>query len=736
MFDAIDALSTMRTLLVGCAVVAVACSSGGGGSYDYAASKGAALYQEMCQVCHGETGEGGLGPALRDSDRAVSKLESIISESMPANAPGQCTGECASELAAFIHEGLTTKALACTATPPPARRRLRLLTRREYRETVRDLFGDMAPVMACSRATDCAYRDTCTAGQCAPTACDAQTIVFDPQGVTYSSVHVAGDFNNWAATIAGGGFKLTYDAVAKLWTGTFTVGMGQHLYKLVLDEQQWIADPRAPQSMPDGFGGQNSVADVACATGGLPADPAAGFPVESHKAGFPFDTDSAAALVTSTHLDAYLAAAEKLADFAARDLNALVACNWDQERKTCSETLLGDLGRQMFRRPLTGDELARYSSLVMNGSDAKDGVATALHAMLVSPAFLYRSELGEGSSGKFRLTPYEIATALSYTFVGTTPSRVLLDAAAQGELASTAGIEKWARALLADPRARDQVGEFALQWTGANNVLVAEKRPDLYPEWEASRAALATETRAFVQSVVFDDNGTFQDLMTANYTVLDAVAAKFYGVGDTGKVMYTDGQRAGLLGHASILATTSHSDQTSPIQRGLLVRRNFLCQELPPPPPNGGGVPEIDPSATTRERFAMHTSNPGCRNCHQYIDPVGFGLEHFDPVGRWRATENGQAIDAAGDMNDVERLGTDTGAPFNSLPELAQTIAQSHAAQSCFVRQYLRFARGVRETLAERCARLSLESKFAAANGDIRELMVQSVLSSDFVERR
>jgi hypothetical protein len=703
----------MRALLVGCVVVGVACSSGGDGAYDYASSKGAALYQQMCQVCHGEAGEGGLGPALRDNDRAVSKLESIISESMPANAPGQCTGECASELAQFIHEGLTTKALACNAVPP-ARRQLRLLTRREYRETVRDLFGDMAPVMACARATDCAYRDTCTSGQCVPAACDAQTIVFDPHGTTYSSVHVAGDFNGWASTIAGGGFALTYDG--GLWTGTFTVGAGKHLYKLVLNEQQWIADPRAPASESDGFGGQNSVAQVACASGGLPSDPAAGFPVESHQAGFPFDTDAAAALVTSTHLDAYLAAAENLADFAAKDLDA--------------GALVGDFGRRLFRRPLTAEEVTRYTKL------ANDDVATALHAMLVSPAFLYRSELGEGSGGKYRLTPYEIATALSYTFLGTTPSRALLDAAAHGELDSKEGLEKWARALLADPRARDQVGEFALQWTGAQNVLVAEKRPDLFPDWEATRAALATETRAFVEDVVFDGDGKFESLMTANYTVLDAVAAKFYGMSGTGKVAYADGQRAGLLGHASVLATTAHSDQTSPVQRGLLVRRNFLCQELPPPPPNGGGVPQIDPSATTRERFSMHSSNPGCRNCHQYIDSIGFGLEHFDPVGRWRPTENGQAIDASGDINDVERLGTDTGAPFQSLPELAQTIAQSKAAQSCFVRQYLRFSRGVRETLAERCARLSLESKFAAAGNDVRELMVQSVLSPDFVERR
>ncbi|HSD88113.1 MAG TPA: DUF1588 domain-containing protein [Kofleriaceae bacterium] len=689
------------------------CSSGDG-SYDYANSKGAALYQDMCQVCHGETGEGGLGPAIRDSRSSVGQLEHVISERMPANAPGQCTGECATELANFIHDGLNSKALACSAVPP-ARRRLRLLTRREYRATVHDLFGDMAPVMACAKATDCAYRDTCTAAQCEPTACDAQTFVYDPQGRTYASVHVAGDFNSWASTIAGGGLALTYDAATKLWVGTFTVGAGHHLYKLVLDEQQWIADPRSPMTAADGFGGQNSVAEVACSTG-LVGDPAAGFPVESHKAGFPFDTDAAAALVTSTHVDAYLASAEKLADFAAANPENLVSCDWAKDRAGCGHSLVTDFGKKLFRRPLESEEVDRYNALIAGGTDATDGVATALHAMLVSPAFLYRSELGEPTdNGRYRLTPYEIATALSYTFIGTTPSTELLAAAGHGELSSTAGIEKWARMLLADSRARQQVGEYVLQWTGAQNVLTAEKRPDLYPDWEATRIALATETREFAAKVIFDGTGTFEELMTAPNP---------------------DGKRAGLLGQRSVLATSAHSDQTSPVLRGLLVRRNFLCQDLPPPPPNGGTVPAIDPNATTRDRFSMHSSSPACRGCHMYIDSIGFGLENFDPVGRWRDTENGKPIDASGDMNDVEQLGTDTGAPFTSLPQLATTIASSHAAQSCFVRQYLRFSRGVRETLAERCARLRVEDKFQAAKGDIRELMVQSVLSSDFVERR
>ena len=686
----------MMRALIATALLA-SCSSSSDGAYDYASSKGAALYQEQCQVCHGETGEGGLGPPLRDSPRSEGELAHIIAQRMPANAPGQCTGECASELASFIKDGLTTKALACPSVPPGPRR-LRLLTRREYRATVRDLFGMEA--MTCARATDCGFRDTCTQGACEATACDAQTFVFDPHGTPHASVHVAGDFNGWAATIAGGGLALTYSSATGLWTGTFAIGEGHHLYKLLLDEHDWIADPRAPASEPDGYGGQNSVMELSCASGPL-GDVAASFPVETRTAGFPFDTDSAAALVTSAHIDAYLDAAQKLA--------AAIPC----------DDCVAQYGEKLFRRPLTADEQNAYAAM-----DPK----TALAAMLMSPHFLYRSELGEPYKGHFKLTPYEVATALSYTFLGTTPDDALLDAAAHGELTDAASIEHWARMLIADPRARGQVGELVAQWSGATNVLTVDKRDPSFDA--ATRSALLAETRSFAAATVFDGDGTYASLMTSDTTVLDDVAATFYGV-QPGPAQLPD--RAGVLGDAAVLASVAHSDQTSPVQRGLLVRRNFLCEELPPPPPNGGGLPAVDPNATTRDRFAMHSSAPACSGCHMYIDKVGFGFEHFDPVGRWRDQENGKPVDGTGDMNDVERLGTDTSAPFASLPELARTIATSQAGPACFVRQYLRFSRGVRETLAERCDRLWVSDKWS---GDVRELMVQSVLAPDFLERR
>lgn len=722
----------MRALVVG-AILASACSSGG--PYDFAHSPGAVTYQDRCQVCHGEAGEGGLGPRLRDRDRDPGDLAKYIAANMPPAAPGSCTGDCARQVADFIHDGLTSSGLSCPA-PVPLARRLRLLTRREYKATVRDLFGEAAPAMACARATDCAFHDTCTPGGCEPTACDAQTFVYDPHGQAVHTVHVAGDFNGWAGTIAAGGLALARDANG-LYVGTFTLGAGHHAYKLVLDETTWITDPRAPATAPDGFGGQNGTFELACTgdTGGLPADPTTGFPAEARRAGFPFDTDADAALVTTAHVDAYLAAAEQLASFAAADPSTLLACDWAGQRATCSNQVATDLGHRLFRRPLGPDELARYTALAATGGDAKTGVATMLHAMLMSPAFLYRSELGVATEHGYTLTGDEVATALSYAIVGTTPSRDLLAAAERGELADAKGLERWARTLLADPRARDQLGEFAVQWTNAKAFLTADKRADLFPELtDAARASLVGETRAFTADVVFDGGGTFADLMTADYTVLDAPAAAFYGASGTGHVALE--HRTGLLGEAAVLGAAAHSDQTSPIVRGLLVRRSFLCEDLPPPPPNGGTLPAVDPNATTRERFQQHSASPQCNGCHRYIDDVGFGLETFDAVGRYRTTEHGKPIDASGDLNDAERLGTGTHAPYADQPTLARALATSKTAQSCFVRQYLRFSRGLRETLSERCGRLWLEDKLAGAHGDIKELVVQSFLDPDFVTRR
>jgi hypothetical protein len=323
------------------------------------------------------------------------------------------------------------------------------------------------------------------------------------------------------------------------------------------------------------------------------------------------------------------------------------------------------------------------------------------------------------------------------------PDDALFAAADADALRAPDAIEREARRMLDDPRARGPVRDFALMWLGVEALRTAPKNADLYPLFdEAVRAAMEEETARFVEHVVFESTGRYDELVTADYTFVNAALAPVYDMsapsGDAGfaRVDHTDGRRAGLLGHASLLARYAHSDQSSPIQRGVFLRRNLLCQTFAQPPADAGGVPDVDPSATTRERFAAHTANAACASCHQFIDPVGFGFEHFDAIGAWRETESGHPVDASGSLDDVNGLGTGTTAPFSSLPELGAILAASDAAETCFARQYYRFARGARETASDRCAVKSLEDAFLESGGDIRELMVRVFTSPDFSRRR
>ncbi len=630
----------------------------------------ATLYAALCAHCHGPAGEGGAGPTLRRAWDDREALVRRIDETMPLGDPGACDRDCAETLADHL------RARPWDAPPDCARftpRRLRLLTRREYARTVRDLLP----------------------------ACGERTFRLDAPGAR--TVHVAGTFNGWAPTVDAGGWAMA--ASGDTWTLTRRLDPGRHLYKFVVDERDWRTDPGNPETETDAQGNVNSVVEVACEA---PGDPTAGFPPETRPEGFPFDDHAGANAVTSVHVAEQLAAAERLAA-------AFPDCDG-----ACAEAFARDFGRRAFRRPLTEAEVARYAPL---------GARTAARAMLASPHFLYRTELGTPAGDAYRLTGHETAAALSYFLWGTTPDAALDAAADAGRLDTAAGVEAEARRMLDDPRARETLGAFALQWLGVESLPTVTRDAALS---DALRQDMLEETRRFVTHVAFDGGGT-GELFTADYTFASPALAAYYGLA-AGDPTALDARRAGLLGHGSVLATYAHSDQTSPIRRGLFVRRALLCQPLPPPPPDAGGVPDVDPGATTRERFAQHTASPFCHSCHRYIDDVGFGFERFDAVGRWRETENGLPIDGLGDMNDLEGLGTGTRAPYRSLPELGALLAESRAARRCFVTQVFRFALGRMETPDDACALDALDARLAETD-DVRALLVAVAASPAFLMR-
>lgn len=624
----------------------------------------------------------------------------------------------------------------CVVTEHPVQQ-LRLLTRSEYDATVKDLVPGLSGG-TCAGDADCTLSEqSCVADSCVVDPCELVTFVLPADDGPYGSVHVAGSFNGWPGTVSEG-WPMTWVPEQRMYYAKQVVADGDHQYKFVIDDQHWFNDPSNPATTDDGFGGFNSLLIQQC-EGAPPAgdavDFAADLPPESRPQHFWYDNHADAGLVTSVHVEQYLRAGEAITDRALLDRDALLGCS--TEDTPCATAWVRDFGARAFRRPLTQDEVDRYTALILGEAEFTDGVALGLQAMLSSPLFLYRSEVGTSASGDFRLDGYEIATALSYFLWGTMPDAALFEAAGAGTLDTPDGRASQARRLLEDPRARERIGRFAAMWLGIERVLTADKSPTLFPQDDdALRAAMLSETQRFVDAVVFEGAGTYEELMTADWTFVNADLATLYGLSDVAgwQEAALPQARAGLLGHASVLASYAHSDQTSPVRRGLFVRERLMCQSLGTPPAEAGGVPEVDPDATTRERFAQHSDDPVCAGCHRHIDSIGFGFERFDALGAWRTEDAGQPIPSDGSILGVERLGDGQEVVFNDLGGLGRVLADSDVAPGCFAEEVTRFALGREQRFGHQCEVERLGAEFAAG-GTIQDLLVSIVRSPVFVTR-
>jgi hypothetical protein len=273
--------------------------------------------------------------------------------------------------------------------------------------------------------------------------------------------------------------------------------------------------------------------------------------------------------------------------------------------------------------------------------------------------------------------------------------------------------------------------------------LTASKDQQIYPDFtDAIRGAMAEEVRRFVGDVVFDQNGRFEDLLIADHVFVNDQLAAYYGLpgpgGDFARVAVSpESGRGGLLGLGAVLASHAHSNESSPIKRGVFVRHQLLCQDLPAPPPDLDTTPPgLDPSLTTRERFAQHTADPACAGCHRYIDGVGFGFEGFDGAGARRTVEHGLPVDTSGTVVALESLADGTEHRFDDVRELAELIAFSENAQACLPLQYFRFARGYQETVFDSCAVHNLHLEFSEAGLNLQELLVAVTALPTFTVRK
>jgi hypothetical protein len=459
--------------------------------------------------------------------------------------------------------------------------------------------------------------------------------------------------------------------------------------------------------------------------------PAASFLKETKVEGF--STNHQEAVASTRRVEDWLAAAQSIV--AQAQLESALGCDFNRE----ASCILGSFATKMFRRPLNQVEVQHYGALI----DSK-GLKAALTAMLVDPVFLYRSELGVlKDDGYYHLTPYEIASVLSYMFLETTPDDQLLKLAADGSLADKNVIRAEAQRLIQMPEAKRMTAQFAVEWLDVGKIAVTSSgNADLDA---GMRLNMLNETKAMFNYITFDAKSRkFEDLLTSNFTYLPADLARYYGLnfpanaGDFAIAPY-DGRRAGLLSHGSVLVATSHPDQSSPILRGLFVRDRLLCQKLPSPPADLNIIiPKVDRTLSTRERFAQHTTEAACQNCHQYIDGLGFGFENFDATGRFRSMENGKPVDSTGritNLNDLS-LKPQQHLDFSSLPELAQILSESPMAKECFAFQFYRYSRGVAGQAEDRCASRKANQKFIDGGVTITGMMVEQTQAPGFLLKK
>jgi hypothetical protein len=470
--------------------------------------------------------------------------------------------------------------------------------------------------------------------------------------------------------------------------------------------------------------------------------PALAFALEEEALGF---NNNAANLVTSTALaERYMLAAEGIATRRIATGSPLIGCDPTAVgRDACAQQFIERFGKRAYRRPLTTDESTLLFGVFQAGvldATFEDGIRAVVQVALQSPQFLYRVELGLPAASDLavvKLSSWEMASRLSYLLWGSMPDEALFAEAEADRLSTPEQVAQQARRLLADPRARSAVGNFHEQWLDYDRIANVGKDAALFPTWSPGvGAAMREEARAFLDDAVFGPSASLGKLLTAPSTFLNGQLAAFYGVagpgGDAFQPVTLDAtQRAGVLTLGALLTINAHSNQTSPVHRGKLVRERLLCQTIPPPPANVMiKAPEPDPSATTRERFAQHSSNPACSGCHTLMDPIGFGFENYDALGRYRATENQRAVDAAGELT-----GTDVDGHFDGVVELAGRLARSKTVSDCYATQWFRFGYGRGETEADACSIAKLQASLQTSAGSIPELLVALTQTDAFLYR-
>jgi hypothetical protein len=394
--------------------------------------------------------------------------------------------------------------------------------------------------------------------------------------------------------------------------------------------------------------------------------------------------------------DAALALAEQL--MAERNkLPLLSGCTPSAATDPCIKRVVSNVGLRLWRRPLLPAEVDRYAQIVsVAGTGAAElqlGMKFMLATMIQSPHFLYVAFVGEKDpdSGLQRFTNYEMASRLAYFLWNSTPDEALLQAAADGQLVTTSGISAQVDRMLKGPRARGLPARFFAESWKVSRLSLQSKDAQAFPAWSQTRLdAYQEEFRRVLEDIVFDRDADIRDVFTGKQTFASAALNDTYGLklsGNGFEKVTLGPEYAGLLTSGAVMAANAFAQRTSPTQRGVFVREQILCDEIPAPPQDvdTGDIQNGDPSLPIRERLTEHRENPACSGCHALFDPIGLSFEAFDGMGQHRDTFAGMPIDTSGDID---------GKAIANPVELAQHLREQEKTSLCMTKQLLTFATG------------------------------------------
>jgi len=731
---------------------------------------GEKIYRQQCAQCHGAAGEGTDEnyPRPLIGDRSVTQLARLIAKTMPKDAPKKCTAEDAQKVAAYIHDAFYSK--IAQARHKPARIELSRLTVRQYRQAAADLietfrtparwdkqrglrgeyfksrqYRNNDRIM--ERTDPTVHFDFGTDGP-DPKKFDANQFsirwtgsVLAPDTGTYEFiVRTEHAMRLWINDTK----RPLIDALVKSGKDTeYRASMfllGGRVYPLRLEfskAKQGVDDSKNKKGKPPAIKASISLewkvphqTVEVIPQRNLTPNPSSiafvattPFPPDDRSIGYERGTSISKAWDQAT-----TDAAIEVADYVAVRLAELSGVRDDAaDRPARLREFCRRFAERAFRRPLTGEQKRLYIDHQFDAArDPQTAVKRSVLLILKSPRFLYR-EIGGGRDA------YDVACKLSFGLWDSLPDQQLLQAAASGQLATREQVVRQAERMVADLRAHAKLREFFLQWLKIDQVPDLAKDSARFPGFDQAAASeLRTSLELFLDDVLWSEASDFRQLFLADYLYLNGRLAKFYGANLPAdapfqKVILKSGQRSGLLSHPYLMTVFAYTATSSPIHRGVFLSRNVLGRTLQPPPEAFNPFPaDLHPQLTTRERVGLQTRAQSCQTCHTMINSLGFTLEHFDAIGRYRDKEKERPIDATGSY----LMRTGKVVKFTGVRDLAAFLVGSAETQDAFVEKL--FHHLVKQPIRAFGPQklVDLRRRFADNRYNVRKLVAQIVVES------